>query len=38
MVSLAQRSIFLYKYDRSTLSFDPEALEGRPSTGLILQF
>jgi hypothetical protein len=44
MVSLTQRrrlcgvcagwpNIFYYKYDRSTLSFDPEALEGRPSKG-----
>jgi len=31
MVSL--RSIFYYKYDRSTQSFDPEALDGRLSTG-----
>jgi hypothetical protein len=36
MVSL--RSIFYYKYDRSTLSLDPEALEGRLSTGRIPQF
>ncbi len=33
MVSL--RSIFYFKYDRSTLSVDPEALEGRLSTGRI---
>ena len=44
MVSLTQRqrlcgvcagwhNIFYYKYDRSTLSFDPEALDGRPSKG-----
>ncbi len=31
MVSL--RSIFYYKYDRSTQSFDPEVLEGRFSKG-----
>jgi hypothetical protein len=35
MVSL--RSIFYFKYDRSTLSVDPEALEGRLSTGRIPQ-
>ncbi len=32
-VTVSLRSIFYYKYDRSTLSFDPEALEGRPSKG-----
>ena len=36
MVSLC--SIFHYKYDRSTQSFDPEALDGRLSTGRIPQF
>jgi hypothetical protein len=36
-VTVSLRSIFYYKYDRSTLSFDPEALEGRLSTGRILQ-
>jgi hypothetical protein len=35
MVSL--RCIFYYKYDRSTQSLDPEALEGRLSTGRIPQ-
>ena len=35
LVSLC--SIFYYKYDRSTLSLDPEALEGRLSTGRIPQ-
>ena len=35
MVSL--RSIFYYKYGRSTLSLDPEDLEGRLSTGRIPQ-
>jgi hypothetical protein len=33
MVSL--RSISYYKYDRSALSLDPEALEGRLSMGRI---
>ena len=32
MVSL--RSIFYYKYDRSTQSFDPEALDGQNSLTL----
>ena len=36
MVSL--RSILFYKYDRSILSFDPEVLEGRLSTGRIPKF
>ena len=35
MVSL--RSIFYYKYDRSTQSFDLEALDRRLSTGRIPQ-
>jgi hypothetical protein len=39
MVSLAQRvrrvALQHYKKDRSTLSFDPEALDGRLSTGSI---
>jgi hypothetical protein len=29
------RSISFYRNDRSTPSLDPEALEGRPSTGRI---
>ena len=36
MVSL--RSIYFKKIDRSTLSLDPEALEGRLSTGRIPSF
>ena len=39
MVSLAQRrrSIFYYKYDRSTQSLDPEVLKGRLATARIPQ-
>jgi hypothetical protein len=36
-VCAACRSIFLFRNDRSTLSFDPEALDGRNSTGSIQQ-
>jgi hypothetical protein len=36
MVSL--RSIFIYYYDRSTQSFDPEVLEGQNSLTLAVFF